>query len=170
MEQRRGFSIIEVLVYVAILATASVLIVSSIVQLTQLYGKGRAERRLVLAAENAFERITRELRLAQSIDTASPYTLPGSRIKLNTFQSYTDFTPTTRTIDLDSGYAVLDNNLAKILTPIGVAVTNLTFTQLTGGASDAVRVQMTLTTSGGPFQPTRTFFTTVVLRGSYLDI
>lgn len=170
MEKRRGFSMVEMLIYVAILAAASVLVVSSIIQLTQLYGKGRAERRLVMAAENAFERITRELRLAQSIDTSSPYTLPGSRIKLNTFQSYTDFTPTTRTIDLNSGFAVLDNNLSGALTPVGVTVTNLTFTQLTGSVSDAVRVQMTLTTAGGPFQLQRTFFTTVVLRGSYLNI
>ena len=166
MRRVRGFSLIEILVYVSILAVITVLVTAGVVQMGRIYGRVRVERRVALAAELSLERITKEIRLARNVTVVS-----SSELSLETFE---DFEGSLVEVDPDrsiqlSGDAILLDGVA--LTPDIVTVSSLSFTRLdtTGSivATDAIHIEMTITSSSGDYAVTRTFSTTVLSREGY---
>ncbi len=165
---KKGFTLIEAVIYVGILGVTTALVVSSIVQLSSVFGKARSERRVSSVAETALERIVREIKLACSIGAG----FSSTNLPLNTFQDFNPpagttcaSPPTTRTIASSGGALTIGG---ATLTP-NVTVTNSDiFTQLTAGTiSQGVRIKLTLTSGAGKYQATRTYYATATLRGSY---
>ena len=67
----RGFSLVEMLVYVAILTLTSVVIVDSLVSMISSYRYFRVVSYVESTGVSGMERMTREIRSASSVDTGN---------------------------------------------------------------------------------------------------
>jgi type II secretory pathway pseudopilin PulG len=172
-----GITMIELVVYIAILSVIAVSIVIGIIQLARTFSKAQTTRRLSLSAESAIERITREIRLACdiTIDTSPP------KMTLTTYASHfgvSSLVPctTTRYIDLQSERVRIYENASPVnyLTPSDVRVTDINFTQLenTSGSnqarSKAVHVELWMSAGTGQNQVGHVYDAAAILGGSYI--
>jgi len=168
LKLKRGFTLIEMLIYAVILATVSVLAVKSTFSMVNAFAEIRVSRDVNSAATTALERVVREVRKAESVDLGQS-TLgshPG-RLTLNT----TDSLGAATTVEF-----YIENGLLKIkeggvakgqLIPSSAQVTNLIFNNISTTASEAMRTTMQVSAQRGNAQNERVFYTTTILRGSY---
>src|SRR3989344_3109229 len=143
-ELMRGYTLLEIVVYVSILAVVAVLVVGSILSIYQAFAKTRVERRLALNGDVALETIIRDVRAAESFDAGISVfgTNPG----------------------------VLQINIGgptENLTSSDVSVTNLIFYATSTDNSKMIRVEFTLEAGSGKFQKTKNFYGSAVMRGAY---
>ena len=168
---RKGLSLIEIILYVALLGLLLVAVVNLTLTIATVYAKARVVRAVNQQAVAGMERMVREIRLAHGIDNAASTfgTHPGV-IELDTIVSPTDTTVTTRRFLLSGSILALEEGLSPAVALTNrVDVTNLVFHDIDTGASGrrAVRIEMTATAGQGKLQTTQTFYETAVLRGSY---
>lgn len=163
-----GFTLVEMLVYVAILAVIFVLAINITLAMMRAFTDIRVSRDINNAATVALERITRETRAAYDIDGAQSTfgTHPG-RLTLLTkdaagSNTSVEFFVSGSTLRIKEGG--VDRGA---LTPQRVVVDNLVFYSLTGVRSKAVKIEMQITGTRGNVSKTRSFYVTAVLRGSY---
>ena len=193
---KKGFTLLELVVYIGIFAAVSVVFVSSILQMTKVYGLSRTDRLVTTAAETSLERIVREVRLAAGIDCLSGTTCAappagsyvpavgtsGSCIQLLSYKEdiyQSGATPTViyKKICYDSATKkiLFDNDSSSAgddqsLTPAGVSVTNLTFRPLdptSASKAAGIQIEMTITGGSGSRLVSRSLHAIAVLRGDY---
>lgn len=170
MMSARGFTLIEIVIYVAILAVLSVLVLSSILSMASAFVKAKTVRRLTLDGETALERITREVRLANAIDdAASILGSHPSRLSLDTVRSSTDSTFSNKDFYVSQGRIAFqqDGGAVDYLTSPTSSTTQFIVTKITTPHSQAVRIQLALQAASGSTTTVRSFFNTVILRGGY---
>src|SRR3989344_1392841 len=129
MHSRRGITLIEVVLYVALFTAMSLAVVQLILNTQNAFAHARIQRKALAQGNTALERIARELRLAGDVDAAASVmdAHPGT-LQLNTVVSPTDSTPITRTFYLASGTLMMqEGTAAAIPLTSGVRVTNLIF-------------------------------------------
>ncbi len=172
MHSRRGFSLIEALVYTAILGVVSIFVVNSILLIIKSFNNYQLTNQASMAGEVAMERITREIRLANDIDkTNSVFNVNPGRLSLLTINPDTQ-APTTIDFFI-SGSALMikeGGDSPSILTPANVVLANLIFREVatsTNFVSKAVKIEMEIRSSRGNYQKSVKFYDTTVLRGSY---
>ncbi|OHA81860.1 MAG: hypothetical protein A2675_01790 [Candidatus Yonathbacteria bacterium RIFCSPHIGHO2_01_FULL_51_10] len=165
---RRGFSLIEMVVYIALLAILTVLAVNMTLSMTRAFADLRVSRDLNSSATALFERITRDIRGAYDVDAAGSVlgTNPGELL-LNT----KDAGGTNMTVEyfVSSGAVHIKEN-GLDLGPITSASTqtgSFVVREIIGANSKAVKVEVTLSATRGDITKQRNFYTTVVLRGTY---
>jgi type II secretory pathway pseudopilin PulG len=169
MKNKKGFTVIELVVYMAILATVSIVVVGSIIMLARSFGKIKVSRALNETAKNSIERMVGEIRYANGMDVAGSIfgSSPG-KIKLNTTDRTSGVATTTEiylsgtVLNIKEGSGV-----AQALTPSGVSVSSLIFRNLTTATSSAVKMEIVFNASSGRFQKTENFYDTIILRQSY---
>ena len=156
---KKGFSLIEMIIYVAIMSATMILVVNVCLTLSRSYSSFRNTKDIQSALSVGLETMVKEIRGAESIDTA------GSELKLNTV--YNDASSTIR-FYLTNSRLMMDRDdvFQGPLTPQNVSVTNLIFHQLNATTSQAVKIDMTI--KAGIKE--ENFYDTVVLRGSYEKI
>lgn len=164
---RRGFSLIEVIVYIAILAVLSTFAVNTLLLIHSSLAEIRVTRALNASAAVAVERMIRVIRDGRSVNIgastfgSSPgvLALTGSESPALTHR----FSVSGKALLLESG-----SNPAVRLTPSGVLVENLVFRLVTASTtSQAIKVELTLAASTGKATTTQNFYGTAVLRNSY---
>jgi prepilin-type N-terminal cleavage/methylation domain-containing protein len=161
---QKGFTLTEMLIYVSILSMLMVVVISTLVTMTRSYNTLKVSKRLNHAAVASMERITREIRGAQSISIAqSTFDAHPGRLYLQTASA------TTTEFFLDGGILKLNQNGSYVgpLTSDEVQVTSLKFGRITTANSEAVRIDLTLESTVGNKTEIETFYGTAVLRGSY---
>ncbi|MEK9184701.1 MAG: prepilin-type N-terminal cleavage/methylation domain-containing protein [Patescibacteria group bacterium] len=156
---KRGFSLIEMIIYVAIMSATMILIVNVCLTLSRSYSSFRNAKDIQSALSVGLETMVKEIREAESIDTA------GNELKLNTV--YNDASSTVR-FYLTSSQLMMDRDdvFQGPLTPNNVLITNLVFHQLNATTSEAVKIDIVL--KAGIKE--ENFYDTVVLRRSYEKI
>ena len=161
--KRSGYTLMEAVVYVAVLAVFSVIAVNTIIIIVGSSKHVRAERSVNSVAQVAFERIVRDTRTAVSVDTiGSAFDAHPGALSLNNPD-----TSTTRFYVENGAIKVRENGVyTGTLTASTTAVDNLVFRFINHGTVQAVRVEMTLSDTRDP-GVTRQFADTAVLRGSY---
>ncbi len=159
----KGYSLIELLVYITLFITISLVVMQSLLYAMKTYSNARTYRSIQQNAELAMERITREIRQADTISVtgnvfgSSPGTLVISGIN-DLGNSFTD------SITVAGGAVqITTNSVASTLTSSEVIVNDLTFWNISAAASDAIKLKMTLSTTRPPVI-TKSFYTTVILR------
>lgn len=159
----KGFTLIEMLVYISVMLLIAVGLVTTFHSLDTALLKNRDDRALTESATVSLERIGRAIRSADSVNTGMS-TLGSSPGVLTLTEG-----ATTTKFSLVSGNLMLTINSKDVgpLTGDDVTVNSLTFTYYPGTATDLVRVALTLTRVGDVSTTTRTFYTSAVLRGSY---
>lgn len=159
----KGYSIIELLVYIALFVTISLVVMQSLLFILKTYATARAYRTLQQNGELVMERLTREIRQASSFAPAasvlasSPGTLALSGEEANA-------TPYTASIGVSNG--IVEFTKTGVTGPLSsneVIVNELIFWHIDTVTEDAMRVQLVLSTTRQPVV-TSTFNTTVILR------
>lgn len=167
---KRGFTLLEAVVYIAILSLIFVVAAHTTIVATSAFGKSRVKRALAVDGFVAMERILHEIRLAHGIDEeASVFGAHPGVLKLKTRVSADDAAETTRTFDVSSG-ALRFTEASGDPAPLsgGILITELTFTRI--GTPDnprAVRVTLAAENSYKTLRDTRKFYGTAVMRGRY---
>ena len=170
--KKKGFSLIEIVVYVAIVTIIFIVVVNTTTSVIETFARARALKNVSIGGGVALERILREARLAENIDlSTSVFGVNPGILKLNTVQASGDDTPVTRTffLDEDSSQIVMSENEGpgEALTREG-EVTKLVFYRIDGSLlSEAVRIEITMRDGNGVAEVTKNFYATVVLRRSY---
>ncbi len=172
MNYRKGFSIVEMLIYAAILASVSIFVVNSILMIVKSFNNYRAWRYVNVSGEAAMERITREIKLADDIQESTSVfdSSPGSLV-LNTIDPDTESATTMEFYVSDSSLMIKEGGAAGVaLTPSAVNLTSLIFREVatsTNTKSKAIKIEMEVRSGEGIYQKTEKFYDTAVLRRSY---
>jgi len=160
-----GYSIVEILVYLAIFTSLSVLVINSFIAILSSFNTTNINRKLVESGSIVMERVSREIRQAESIDTAhSSFDV----LQLNSIDTDTGNPAIIKFATVDEAINLYkDGTLLGNLLEDDISVTNLTFTRIQTTSSEAVRIKMTLEYSRGQNTRTENFYNTIILRGGY---
>jgi type II secretory pathway pseudopilin PulG len=162
----KGFTLLETLVYVAVLATITALVTTTLISMLRPAVRVRAAQALTAGANDTLERMSREIRNSYDIDTlqSSFGTNPGTlalRMMDGAVQE-------THTFYLSGSRLMLnDNGTVGALSADSVAVTSLVFYELSTPVSKGVRIELELSTTTSAGTRSETFYTTLMLRDSY---
>ncbi|MBI1998944.1 MAG: prepilin-type N-terminal cleavage/methylation domain-containing protein [Parcubacteria group bacterium] len=166
-----GFTLLEAIVYIAILSLMFVVITHTAIVATAAFGKSRVKSALAAEGFVAMDRILREIRLAHGIDgEASVFGAHPGVLKLKTRVSAADATETTRTFALSSGRLYIEEASGETapLSGGGIEISELTFVLIgTPDSPRAVRVMLVGESAYKALRDTRKFYGTAVLRGRY---
>jgi type II secretory pathway pseudopilin PulG len=162
MNKNRGYTLLEILVYAFLLALLIALMANSIAALAHIVVGAKEERTLRSSAEAAMERVAREIRFAENVDTGASAldTSPGVLV-LASIDPFTG-NPQTVMFSIDSGKIAVQKNAGQLnyLTSDSVTITNLVFRHTVNGSiSESIKTELTI---GG-----KNFYSTTVLRRSY---
>ena len=165
----KGSSLLETLIYAAILGLVAVFTTGSILAMMKSYSSVKMSRDLNFSASVAMERMTNEIRLANDIDDAgSVFATSSGKLKLNTTDNFG--APATIEFFL-SGTGVFikeGGSASEALTSSTTEITNLIFNKITASTvSKAVKISLTAKARGGRMEKTEKFYNTAILRGSY---
>lgn len=161
---RKGFSLIEMLVYLALLALILVALVNMILSMNKAYGYLKYSRHLQTSGVDALDRMVRDIRNAQSVNTGES-TLDASPgvLTLNTTTSTSSAQTLKFYISGGALHINQDGGDLGLLTLPDTTVTNLIFRKMSTGISEAVKIEMTITAG----THTGNFYSTAILRDSY---
>lgn len=160
---KKGFTLVEMLVYMAVLVLIAGALVTTFLSLNTVLLRNATERTLTHAATVSLERMVRDMRSADTVNTglSTLGTSPGTL-------ALTDGATTTR-FYISSGRLVVSVNGVELgpLTPEEVTVEDLIFQRYVGATTEMVRASLTLSVSSKAASSTRTYYGSGVLRGSY---
>lgn len=142
-----------------------VVIINTVLSFTHSYRDLVVLRSLDRSAMTILERMTREIRNANSINTGqSTFGVnPGALSIIKTANALS----TTTRFYVESGVMKVATNgiYTGPLTHSRTSVANLLLTQITG-TTTAIKIDMTLTASSGPTVRTKLFHTTIIMKES----
>lgn len=169
MDKNRGSSLLETLIYAAILGMVAVFATGSILAMMKSYSSVKMSRDLNFSASAAMERMANEIRLANGIDDAgSSFATSSGKLKLNTIDDLG--VPTTVEFFLSgAGIFVKEGGGApEALTASSTEITSLVFNEITSSTvSKAVKISLIAKAKGSRMEKTENFYNTAILRGSY---
>ncbi len=166
--QKKGSTLVEALIYLFILVLLLGVVIYAMVSFSRSFGLLQSGRTVESSAIASFERMTREIRDAKSIDLvqSSLGTSPGQL-----FLNSTDASGNAETFGFfltGQSLHLKDNGVDQgALTLSSARVTSLTFQRIATSVSEAVKISMTIESGSGPSYKSATFYNTAVLRGSY---
>lgn len=160
-----GYSLVEMIIYVALLSLISFIVINTMLSFSQSYRTLQALRMVEHSGVDSMERMIRDIRAATSVDLGNS-TL-GSSPGVLTLNSTVSGTSKTTKFYIQNGVLRIDVNGAYFgpLTLSSVTVTNLIFNRISTANSSAIVVSMTVTTTVASVTETKTYHTTVILRG-----
>ena len=165
-----GYSLIEVVVYAAILAALAVFVANTMITSFKAFNQGRVNRRIVIDAETALERIVRESRMASSVDeTQSVLDSDFSNLVLNSRVSSEDETAVVKKFFISGGRLAFQEGSGeeRFLTAPNTYVSSFFVSSASSTRSQAVKISLVLEAGSGPGFTSRNFYTSAVLRGGY---
>lgn len=166
---KKGSSLIETLIYSAILGVVAVFTTSSLLTTMKSYSNIKLSRDLDVSASTAMERMTNEIRLANGIDSAgSVFVASAGKLKLNTADSLGASTTIEFFLSGFGVFAKEGTNLPEALTASSTEVLSLIFDKINSAStSSAVKISLTVKAKNGNLDRMEKFYNTAILRGSY---
>ena len=158
---KKGYAILELLFYIAFFAILSLVVINAMIVMTRSFKETSIQGELIQSGV-IMERISREVRQAYNISSIS-----ATDLNLDS----TDNGGANKTVEfLLSGTDIqlLENGVltGNLNTP-NIAVTALTFTQVTTTKGKAVKVALTVKSNNDALARTQDLYDTIVLRGIY---
>jgi Tfp pilus assembly protein PilW len=154
---QRGYSLLELVIYLALFTLLSIVLIKSLVTVMRTYATAQSYRALQNNGELVLERITREVREADSFSGGTYGINPGT-LGLSANGQITTFSVVNGAVQIN------DNGTTGILTTSEVTVTSLIFKQITTTTTKGVKVELTLTTASG-YSNSISLYTTIMMRG-----
>lgn len=162
---KKGYTLVEMVVYVAILSIITVVIANTLVSFSRSYRDLLALRIVDHSGIDAMERITRDTRSATTVDLANSTlgTSPGVLTLIKTTNSIS----TTTKFYIQNGILKTDVNgtYSGPLTLSKASVTNLVFTKINSSVGSAVKVDMTIGATVGAVTKNKNYHSTIILKG-----
>lgn len=165
---KSGYSIVEILIYIAVFTVLTTVVMNAFIVLTSFYAQNRTHHDLLENGNSVMERMSREIRNADSIRTSTSTfgTSPG----VLDLENYVDVTTSTyvkfSTTNGELNLSVNNTNLGNLLSS-NVQVTSLVFRKITTTNSTAVKIEMTLRDTKDQTSLAENFYDTIILRGGY---
>lgn len=164
---QQGLSLIEVVIYVAILGLILVLVFDTVLSVGRAVTVVRMEKKIVTSGTLALERISREVRDSTSIITASS----TFNVNPGTLATYREdpvgtFTPVFFDRTNKDRLRITKGATADFLTPSNVRVSKLIFRYSSTTNSEAVKIEFELSATTSA-TTTFKFYNTIVLRETY---
>ncbi len=154
---------LEAVIYIAILVMVVVSVIFLLVSMLRHLSEIKANHALALSAQSGMERLVREIRAAESIDSnQSIFDASPGRLVLNSLDEVGD--------DVVYDFYTLDGKLMLAidggagfgLLPDPVVLTDLEFNHFTGTTTGGVKINLTVSDPRGTVD--RTFYSTAILR------
>ncbi len=164
----KGYTLLEMVIYIAVLSVFTVIIVFSLINIAKSFLEVRVERNVNNAAVSALDRMVREIRLSNSVDILnSTFGVNPGRITLNTLAS----NGSTTTVEFFVSNGIVRMKEGGVdsgaLTQSNVNVENLLFQFITIGTTQAVKIDMSLSDTRVGTTSIKNFNNTGLIRGSY---
>ncbi len=168
INKNKGYSLIEIVVYLAIFSALSVLVINSFIVILGSFNTTRANRDLLQSGSKTMERLSREIRQAESVDLVHS-TLGSSPGVLQLNSRDSAGTPMTVRFAIASGNLNLYENgtLVDNLVMENISPTSLIFRRIATTNSEAVKIELTVQDTSSTSTKTENFYNTVILRGTY---
>lgn len=158
-KMKSGYTLIEIVIYIAVLAMISIIVVNSFIVSLSSSKIAFSKRNLQEAGINIIERMTREIRDAGDIvDANSIFDNNPGAIEVDG-ANIIKFNINSGSLDMYK-----DDVLYGSLSGPKVTVSSLVFRKIVTPTSEAVKIELVLMDSLGR---SANFYNTVVLRGSY---
>lgn len=166
---KRGTSIIELVIYGAILALLSVFSVNTFLVISSALTEVRLRRQVNASAELVMSRLMREIRFGKSIYASSTFGVHPSHLSFVTFVDPTNDAEVNGDVRMSGMNLLLQkgNGGDVQLNTNDVGVTNFVLYQIATTTSVAVKIELTLEASTTKKTLNEKFYGTAVLRGSY---
>lgn len=160
-----GYTLVEMIIYVAILSIISLVITNTLVSFTRGYHTISALNEVDRSGVDVMERITRDIRAAKSIDIAN--STFGSNPGVLTLIAISNGVSTTTKFYLQSGVVKVDINGVYFgpLTLSGAVVNSLIFSKLSTSVSSGVKIDMTISSTVGTAVESKNYHSTIILKG-----
>ena len=164
----RGFSLIEIIIYISIFAMISIVVINSFVVVVNSFSNTKTTRDLLESGNTSLERISREIRQAKNIDIGnSTFASSPGVLQLNS----TNAGGTTRIVKFAVVNGALnlyqDGALTGNLVGANISVTSLIFRRISTGTGEAVKIEVTFQDNRSKTLRSESFYDTVLLRGNY---
>lgn len=168
MTRTKGFSIMELIVYVAIFGLVSVVVINSFVVVLNSYATTRTNRDLMESGLEVMERMSREIRQAKSIDLINSTfgTSPGV-LQLNTTDSSGNAQTVKFIVESNKINLYVNNTYVGVILNYNISVSSLIFRRISTSQGDAVKIELTLQDTPGHTTKLEKFYDTVTVRGNY---
>ncbi|MEK9209440.1 MAG: type II secretion system protein [Patescibacteria group bacterium] len=161
-----GFTLIEVLIYAAIFAVVSVLVLDVIFLMAKTTKQLKAGRDINSAAASIIERMTREIKLADGIDVSeSSFDASPGKLVLNSIDFKTEESATIAFYLAGTNLMMQKDSLAaEALNSPKVKVSSLVFREVENSVqSKAVKIELEIKA----LSKTEKFYNSAILRRSY---
>lgn len=160
MQRDQGLSLIEIVIYVAILGAMFAVVVNTLLTVFNVFTKMRVERNVSQQGTASLERIIREIRLANDVEVVGCGGGALNEIRLKTITSPTDTTPIIRRFFLNGTTLMLDEGGSQAPLTQTVRVTRAAF-YIAGApvSQQAYYVRKTGNDSNGGKSPASSFAT-----------
>ncbi len=163
----RGFTLVEMVVYVAFFAVLSILAVNSTLIVMKSFYALRLTQSINQSATVALERMSREIRNAYDIDTVqSTFGVNSGRLTLRTKDSLGANTTMEFYVSGSQLFLIEGGVYKGSLMTKNAILTNLVFRQIANPNSRAVKIEMSIRETRGILQKDVNFYNTIILRGS----
>ena len=168
IKRKSGLTLIETVVYVLLFALLAMAVMQVLLVLSKSFSHARDIRGLTAGATASFERMTREIELADTIVTAESVfgSSPGTLVVQ--YVGPDDVTKTEKFYRGTDGDLLVQENSGTPypLTPSDIDVSSLVFRQITSASSSAIKIELTLEKAGAT-STRASYYVTSVLRGTY---
>lgn len=166
--QQHGLTLVEMLVYVAVLVLVFGVLIQSFLTLSEAYLTIRIEQKLHAAGLSVVDRLNADLRGGIVLDDVnSVYDVHPGKLSMTTAVATT--TTSVHEIYVENGRVVVDVDTVREgpLTPDDITVTDLVFERIDTINSVAVRYDVTLAYATASATTSMTLHNTIVMRGTY---
>lgn len=167
--KNRGYSIIEILVYLAIFTALSIVVINSFMVILFSFNTTNMNRALLESGTIAMERMSREIRQAESIEIGeSSFVISPGVLQLKSTDIENGDPAIVRFETVNQALHLYkdDNDMGNLLDQ-NISITNLIFRRISSTNSEAVKIEMTLLYDRGQMTKSANFYNTIVLRGGY---
>ncbi len=160
----KGFSVIEIIIYLAIFTTISVLVINSFIIILSSFSVIRSNHSLFDSGSIAMEKISREIRQADSIDIVNT---TNEILQMNSKDSSSNpvsvkFAKEDNALNLYRNGALVGNLLAP-----NIKLNSIVFTTFFTTKSEGVKIKMNINDTRNKTEKTENFYNTIILRGGY---
>ncbi len=163
LQKKNGYSMVEILVYLAVFTATSILVINSFVVVISSFNITRIHRDLLEAGSTVMERMSREIRQSTGVDVVNSTisTSPGV-LSLTTANGTDKFITSSGSVAFYSNGVLVGNLFGS-----NISVTNLVFRRITTTAGEAIKIEMTLQDTRGRLTRSANFYNTIILREVY---
>lgn len=167
--KNKGFSLIEMLLYVLILSLVSIMVVNTLILLASSFSTVKASKNIQISSSTILERMIMEIRNSNSVDLTSTLDSNPGILKLNA----EDISGTPYTVEfyIEGGILKIkkDGGTGQPLSLSNTTIPNLVFRRIITGEGEAIKIELTLQTIEGNITNLQNFYATAILRGSYAN-